>query len=81
MPCTISLSADRTFIGASLHLVRGHGIRGAVAHLVIAVKAAGLALWLRFVGLERTMHSRHVEMCSYFSVRRPLQLNLIRTKK
>lgn len=58
------VSADRTFVWASLHLVRGHRIWRPIAHLVVAVKACGLALWLRFMGLKRTVHSRIVEICS-----------------
>lgn len=64
MSRAFSVSADRTFVWASLHLVRGHRIWRPIAHLVVAVKACGLALWLRFMGLKRTVHSRIVEICS-----------------
>lgn len=59
LPDSIPLSADGTLVGASQHLVRGYGIWRTVAHLGVAVKAAGLALWLRFMGLEtKTVDSR-----------------------
>lgn len=58
MSCAVSMSADRTLVWASQHLVRGCGVWRAIAHLVVTVKAAGLALWLRFMGLDWIKHGR-----------------------
>lgn len=52
MSWAVSVSADRTFIRASQHFVRWRGVWWAITHLVVTVKAAGLALWLRFMGLD-----------------------------
>lgn len=52
MSSPITVSADGTFIWPPLHLVRWCWVRWAIAHLVVAVKAAGLALWLILMGLD-----------------------------
>lgn len=53
MSSAVSMSVARTFVWASLHLVRRCGVCWTISHLVIAVKVARLALWLIFMGLHQ----------------------------
>lgn len=54
MSGAVSVSAARTFLWASLHLVRRCGVWRTISHLVVAVKVARLALWLIFMGLDQS---------------------------
>lgn len=95
MSSPITMSADGTLIRPPLHLVGRSGIRWAITHLVMAVKAAGLALWLILMGLGGGRHKYYLllsakirwiklvlmTMCNTTKMDKTMRVNSITSKK